>query len=527
LENLPKIFRGSKNNFNGEAKRNPAEKKAGFFVCIQTVVNSSANLYIQLLLKPPAKQSMSLAHETDTIAAIATPEGEGGIAVIRISGDGAMSIAARGFRGAITIDKMSSRTAHYGRFVDEHEETIDNVVALAFRRPNSYTGEDTVELSCHGGRYLAKRILEAALRFGARAAQAGEFTKRAFLNGRIDLAQAEAVADLIHARSERAHQSSLAQLNGVLSDRVSQVRERLVESIGLLELELDFAEDGYEFTEKAKVVGLVRSTISQINRMLSTYSVGRIYRDGVKVVLAGAPNVGKSSLLNALLQEDRAIVTEIPGTTRDIIEESISLGGLLFNLIDTAGIRETEDLVEREGVRRAEERLSNCDILVLMLDCTRPVGVEERTSIVRLTEAVEQRGASCVFVLNKIDVLDLGRNHVPEEDYITKKHDFVEISAKTHQGLETLKDLLVKKALSDMPLMSEGGVTITNARHFSALKRTAESLELALETLEFGKSGEFVTVDLRAGLDALGEIVGATSTDDILDSIFSRFCIGK
>jgi tRNA modification GTPase len=470
---------------------------------------------------------VSLAHEGDTIAAIATPEGEGGISVIRISGDGAMSIAARGFRGAIIIDKMSSHTAHYGRFVDEQGVTIDNVVALAFRRPNSYTGEDTVELSCHGGRYLTKRILEATLRFGARAAQAGEFTKRAFLNGRIDLVQAEAVADLIHARSERAHRSSLAQLNGALSGRISQVRERLIESISLLELELDFAEEGYEFTEKAKVIGQVRSTISQINGLVSTYSVGKIYRDGVKVALAGAPNVGKSSLLNALLQEDRAIVTEIPGTTRDIIEESISLGGLLFNLIDTAGIRETEDLVEREGVRRAEERLSNCDILLLMLDGTRAVGVEETTAFVRLTRAIEQRGASCIFVINKIDMMKPENSPVLDIEDITEKHDVVEISAKTHQGLESLKELLERKALRDMPAMSEGGVTITNARHFSALKRTAGSLGLALETLESGKSGEFVTVDLRAGLDALGEIIGATNTDDILNSIFSRFCIGK
>jgi tRNA modification GTPase len=470
---------------------------------------------------------VTLAHESETIAAIATPEGEGGISVIRISGDGAMNIAARGFRGAVTVDKMSSHTAHYGRFVDEHGKTIDNVIALVFRRPNSYTGEDTVELSCHGGRYLTKRILESTIRLGARAAQAGEFTKRAFLNGRMDLAQAEAVADLIHARSERAHHSSLAQLNGVLSNRIGQVREQLVESIGLLELELDFAEEGYKFTEKVKIAEQLRSTISQLNGLLLTYSVGRIYRDGVRVALAGAPNVGKSSLLNALLQEDRAIVTEIPGTTRDIIEESISLSGVLFNLIDTAGIRETEDLIEREGVRRAEERLSNCDILVLMLDGTRPVGGEEATAIARLTTAVEQRGAGCVFVLNKVDIMQPEKDRLLDVEHIAENHDIVKISAKTHAGLESLKELLVRKALRDMPSMSEGGVTITSARHFSALKRTASSLGLALETLESGKSGEFVAVDLRAGLDALGEIIGATSTDDILDSIFSRFCIGK
>ena len=470
---------------------------------------------------------MSLAHESDTISAIATAEGEGGISVIRISGEGAMNIAGRGFRGAVTVDKMSSHTAHYGRFVDEQGRTIDNVVALVFRRPNSYTGEDTVELSCHGGRYLTKKILEATLRFGARAAQAGEFTKRAFLNGRIDLAQAEAVADLIHARSERAHQSSLTQLNGVLSERITGVREQLIQTIALLELELDFVEEGYEFAEKSNVARQIRLAISQIGELLSTYSVGRKYRDGVKVALAGAPNVGKSSLLNALLQEDRAIVTDVPGTTRDVIEESISLGGLLFDLSDTAGIRDTKDPVEQEGVRRAEERLSNCDILVLMLDGTRAVGDEEMVAINRLTNAVELRGASCVFVLNKTDVMDSQRNPIAKIEHITEKYDVVKISAKTHQGLEVLKDLLVAKALRGTSSKSESGVTITSARHYSALERTARSLTLALETVESGKSGEFVTVDLRAGLDALGEITGVTSTEDILNSIFSRFCIGK
>jgi tRNA modification GTPase len=400
-------------------------------------------------------------------------------------------------------------------------------VALVFKRPNSYTGEDTVELSCHGGRYLAKRILEAVLRFGARAAHAGEFTKRAFLNGRLDLAQAEAVADLIHARSERAHQSSLAQLNGALSDRIARVRNQLIESISLLELELDFTEEGYEFTDKPNVSGKLRSAISQINDLLLTYSAGRIFRDGVKVALAGAPNVGKSSLLNALLQEDRAIVTDAPGTTRDVIEESISLGGLLFDLSDTAGIRRTNDPVEQEGVRRAEERLSNCDILVLILDGTRPVGDEEATAIGRLVNGAESRGATPVFALNKIDIMDTQKNPALELENITAKHTVVKISAKTHQGLETLRDLLVRKALGGMSSQAEGGVTITSARHYSALERTVRSLTLALDTLESGQSGEFVAVDLRAGLDALGEIIGITSSEDILNSIFSRFCIGK
>ena len=290
---------------------------------------------------------------------------------------------------------------------------------------------------------------------------------------------------------------------------------------------MDFAEDGYEFTEKSRVAGQLRSTISQINNLLSTYSIGRIFRDGVKVALAGAPNVGKSSLLNALLQEDRAIVTDSPGTTRDIIEESISIGGLLFDLSDTAGIRITHDPVEQEGVRRAEERLPKCDILVLMLDGTRPIGDEEAAAIKRLRSAVELRGAACIFVLNKIDIVDLKRIPTQEIKRIAAKHDVVNISAKTHQGLEELKAQLVVKALRGMPSKSEGGVTITSARHYSALERTEKSLTLALETVESGKSGEFVAVDLRAGLDSLGEIVGITSTEDILNLIFSRFCIGK
>jgi tRNA modification GTPase len=468
-----------------------------------------------------------LANESDTIAAIATPEGEGGISVIRVSGDEAFEIAGKAFRGSVAVDKMSSHTAHYGRFVDERGSIIDDVVLLVFRRPNSYTGEDTVEISCHGGRYVTRRILETNLRYGARAAQAGEFTKRAFLNGRIDLAQAEAVADLIHSRTERAHKASLAQLNGVLSKRISELRDILIESLGLLELELDFAEDGYEFTDRAKVADQLKTAISQINELLSTYMVGKIYRDGVKVALAGAPNVGKSSLLNALLQEDRAIVNEVPGTTRDIIEESISLGGLVFDISDTAGIRQTTDPVEREGVRRAEERLLGCDVLLLILDGTQEIGHRELGSIDRLAKHVRGTLASRVLVVNKIDLSGSELCSTEEAERALGTKDVVQISAKTHQGLDTLKDLLVKKALRGSVQTIDSGVVITSARHYSALERSSKSLALALETILAGQSGEFVAVDIRTALDSLGEIVGSTSTEDILNSIFSRFCIGK
>jgi tRNA modification GTPase len=470
---------------------------------------------------------MSLAHENDTIAAIATPPGDGGISVIRISGENAFQIVDRGFQGKQPLAKEPSHTAHYGGFTDEHGHLIDNVVALSFRRPHSYTGEDTVELSCHGGQFLTKMIVETLIRFGARAAGAGEFTKRAFLNGRLDLTQAEAVADLIHSRSERAHQSSISQLNGLLSGTITSLRDGLIKSISLLELELDFAEDGYEFTEKAKVAQQLKASINQVDDLLKSYRVGKIYRDGVRVALAGAPNVGKSSLLNALLREERAIVTSIPGTTRDIIEESITLDGLLFNLSDTAGLRDTTDPVEQEGVRRAEERLAGCDILVLLLDSTRPLELAEPELIRKLVSGVEARGARCILAINKVDISAVDMSRFAGISEILSKHPMLEISAKTLLGFRRLESELVRIAVDGSVSTSDVGVMITNSRHYSALEKAKRSLSLALDSVSSDKSGEFVTVDLRAGLEALDEIVGTVTTDDILNSIFSSFCIGK
>lgn len=470
---------------------------------------------------------MSLSRETDTIAAVATPVGEGGISVIRISGENAFRIVDRGFRGMVALGEASSHTAHYGNFVDETGAPIDNLVAVVFRNPHSYTGEDTVELSCHGGQFLVRRILETVLRFGARAAEAGEFTKRAFLNGRIDLAQAEAVADLIHSRSDRAHRSSLSQLNGALSEKMSGLRDQLIGSISLLELELDFAEDGYEFADKKRVAEQIGRTIANIDELLSSYRVGKIYRDGVKVALAGAPNVGKSSLLNAFLKVERAIVTSIPGTTRDVIEESVTLEGLLFSITDTAGLRETDDRIEKEGVRRAEEIHRNCDILLLMLDCTRTIGTEEALSASRLVSDIEARGASCLVVVNKIDVSPNPKLEFDELKEILSKHPVLEISAKTLHGFRELESELVRLALGGLVSTGDSGVMITNARHFSVLQRARESLQLALDSTLSGTSGEFIAVDLRSGLNAIGEVIGVVTTEDILNSIFSRFCVGK
>jgi len=468
-----------------------------------------------------------LAHESDTIAAIATPIGEGGISVIRISGRDAIAIARLGFRGKADLASAASHTAHLGTFVDGTGGAIDDVVALVFRKPHSYTGEDVVELSCHGGMFIARKLLETAICLGARQAEPGEFTRRAFLNSRIDLAQAEAVADLIHARSQTAHQSSLSQLKGALSEKINSVRDQLINTISLLELELDFAEEGYEFANKSDVVSQIKNIVKQIDELISSYQTGRVYRDGVRVVLAGAPNVGKSSLLNALLEQNRAIVTEIPGTTRDTIEESLAISGLLFTVTDTAGLRETTDPIELEGVRRAEEQLSNSDLLLLMFDCSRDLSEREVAYAKRLLGDAVGTEKPSITVLNKIDLKEPDEGFLARLGRLAVGQPSVKISAKTAEGLDKLKSLLVDIALKGKRTPSESGITVTNARHYSALVKSKESLELALQSLSVRQSGEFVVVDLRCALDSLGTITGVVTTDDILNSIFARFCIGK
>ena len=468
-----------------------------------------------------------VAYESDTITAIATPAGEGGISVIRLSGPRAFAVAEKGFRGKADLGSAASHTAHHGNFVDELGDTIDDVVALVFRGPHSYTGEDAVELTCHGGLFVSRKLLEATIRYGARAAQPGEFTKRAFLNGRIDLAQAEAVADLIRTRSQASHRSSLHQLKGILSKQINSMRDQLVHVIGSLELELDFVEEGYEFAEKSGVAAQVKGIISELEKLLATYETGRIYREGVRIVLAGAPNVGKSSLLNALLMQDRAIVTEIPGTTRDTIEESLILQGVLFSITDTAGLRETADPVEIEGVRRSEDQLLNCDLLLLMFDCSRGLSVDEEIYVKKLASQIKARRAPCLRVFNKLDLghLDGGLAYKTQE--LLPGSSAVAISAKTMFGLDELRSLLFRMVLSGKDGAQESGVTITNARHQTALLKAKEALNLALDSISQHQSGEFIVLDLRRALDSLGLITGAVTTDDILNEIFSKFCIGK
>lgn len=470
---------------------------------------------------------MSLAYETDTITAIATPIGEGGISVIRLSGPRAIDIAAQGFRGKHSLTGAQTQTAHLGTLVDDQGRAIDQVVILIFRNPHSYTGEDVVEISCHGGMYVTRQILETTILHGARPAQPGEFTKRAFLNGKIDLVQAEAIADLIHARSETAHRSSLRQLQGDLSGRIASLQDRLMDTIGLIELELDFAEDGYEFVDKERVGSQIDNAIAYISELLSSYRVGKIFREGVKTVLVGAPNVGKSSILNALLQEDRAIVTDVPGTTRDVIEEGVAIEGVLFTLTDTAGLRKTEDPVEKEGLRRTDKKVESSDLILLVLDLSRRLSASEHASTANLINKVSLNKARCIVVANKKDLVNGSANNTIMQAEFLKQFPKIQISAKTHEGLQNLRLLMLSSVFDDARFTQESSLVVTNSRHFASLLKAKESLEKSKETLREKRSGEFIAVDLRAALDFLGEIGGVKTTDDILNRVFSTFCIGK
>jgi len=467
-----------------------------------------------------------LAHQTDTIVALATPPGEGGISVIRVSGPAAATICDKAFKGKSALSTAQSHTAHFGRLVEPLGNAIDDVVAVVFKAPTSYTGEDTVELSCHGGILVTKKAIETLIENGARSAEPGEFTKRAFLNGKLDLAQAEAVAELIHARSDRAFRSSIAQLEGRLSEEIQKLRNALIESISLLELELDFVEDGFEFIDKKKAIRQIQDARQMIQNLADSYKSGRIYREGIKVVITGAPNAGKSSLLNALLERNRAIVTHIPGTTRDIIEESISIGGVEFRVVDTAGLRRSKNPVEKEGVKRAGDQAQDCDVLLIVVDATTDVSEQEKKEIVTVREKAPE-SAKQLVALNKIDLL------LHKDGESAKRVEFLaplqtaKVSAKTGEGIDGLKEVLLKVALEGQKFGSEGRITVTNTRHFEAFKKAAMSLELAEKTLQEGKSGEFATIDLRRALDKLGEITGEVTNDEVLNNIFSKFCIGK
>jgi tRNA modification GTPase len=460
-------------------------------------------------------------HFEDTIAAIATPLGEGAISVIRISGEFAIKNVATRFKGKQNLATVKSHTAHFGRFVDANGIIVDEVICTVFLAPTSFTGEDMVEVSCHGGIHVTRRVMECLLETSIRPAEPGEFTQRAFINGKLDLSQAEAIADLIKAQSDKAYRTSLNQLEGTLSQEIRVIRDQLIKSLGLLELELDFVEEEIELINKKNFKNLIEAEISTIENLLCTYKYGKVWREGVRVALIGVPNAGKSSLLNALLQEDRAIVTNIPGTTRDFIEENVTISGVLFRIIDTAGLRQTKNTIEQEGVKRTRKVVLTSDIIVLVHDSTKPITQYELKFLKNIQK--NHPHSHLIIANNKIDI----RSGKKRSNILIKKGLVVKTSAISHEGIKLLKNELERFVFDNSYAEDRESITITNERHYSALMRAKEALTSSLESSKLGESEEFIALDLRRGIDAMSEIIGLVTTEDILNNIFSKFCIGK
>lgn len=454
----------------------------------------------------------------DTIAAIATPLGEAGISVIRVSGTEAIDVVDRVFEGKASLLNAITHTIHYGKIVHPAEGPVDDVLVTVFKTPHSYTGENSVEISCHGSYYVSRKILETVIGAGARMADPGEFTQRAFLNGKMDLMQAEAVADLIHSKTALAHKASLEQLNGRYSHEIKLLRQKLIDLCSLLELELDFAEEGIELADSTKIISVFDAAITEIKNLIGSYGYGKLIRDGVKVVLAGSPNVGKSSLLNCLLDENRAIVSAIPGTTRDVIEETVLIDGIAFRLVDTAGLRKSEDVVEREGVKRSKEQIESADLVLLLLDSSVSLG---DSTLKNSQSMIKEHGTKVLLVINKIDL----KSHLFKSDLLGEL-DKVEISCVSRQGLAELQKKLSQRALSQCDSNSSN-IKIQSDRHRGLLESTLKNVCLAKSTFQSNLGGELVAVDLRSALNSLGEIIGLTTPDDVLNSIFSKFCVGK
>lgn len=449
----------------------------------------------------------------DTIVALATATGSGAIAVIRVSGADAIAIVSRVFKGK-NLSQQPSHTIHFGTLRDG-SEVLDEVLVSLFVAPNSYTGENIVELSTHNSRYIIERVIQLLIREGARAAQPGEFTLRAFLNGKMDLSQAEAVADLIASNSAASHQIAMQQMRGGFSNILKKLREQLIHFASLIELELDFSEEDVEFANREQLKALVLEINTVVRRLITSFEQGNVLKNGVPVVIAGKPNVGKSTLLNTLLNEERAIVSDIAGTTRDTIEDEINLHGVSFRFIDTAGIRDTLDVIEAKGVERTREKMRQARLIIYLADPQQDDVDEIKSQIAE----VDTLGIPYVVVVNKTDLLT--QAHKEALGSINPLF----ISAKNNVGVEELKEELLRKV--NLHRIHTDDVLVTNIRHVDALQKTNESLEKVLDGIDNPITSDFLAMDIRQALHHLGEITGSVSTDDLLDNIFSKFCIGK
>ena len=458
----------------------------------------------------------------DTIVALATPSGSGAIAVIRLSGKDAITLASTFFKSVSgkQLEKQKTHTVHLGHIV-EGPRVIDEVLVTVFKNPNSYTGEHVIEISCHGSLYIQQEIIQLFLRNGCRMANAGEFTLRAFLNGKLDLSQAEAVADLIASDNEASHQIAMQQMRGGFSNEIKQLRDELMNFASLIELELDFAEEDVEFADREEFYKLVDRIIHVLKRLIDSFAVGNVIKNGIPVAIVGEPNVGKSTLLNALLNEERAIVSEIAGTTRDTIEDEITIGGVGFRFIDTAGIRDTEDVVESIGIRKTFEKIEQAQVVIYLFDSTKfeVLGPKFKVELEKIKNKYPQKPV--LVIANKVDKID--------DIQIAKMTSIIPelqlLSAKTGFGVEVLTNSLLN--LINTGALRNNETIITNTRHYDSLLKAFEEMQKVRYGLDSGLSGDLLAIDIRQALHHFGEITGEISNDDLLGNIFANFCIGK